>query len=420
MDYSWNHTGIMFWAWRDVLKNQKSSKYADWYEVERFDDPATPDTNEFSYRGWAGVPWLPEWKKVGRPDGLKHGPIDGNLVPAVKDMIFSVTRRWLDPNGDGNHSDGVDGFRLDVADVVPLGFWRDYRKFVRGINPDAYLVGEVWWEQWPDKLWDPAPWVQGDVFDAVMHYQWYSPTRNFFAGAPPRLSPTQYRSAIDSLGNGIAPEFQRDMMNLAASHDTPRMNTSIYNGGKFKYHEGPREDSTYKIDRPDARTRRVQEMILVQQFTFIGAPHIWNGDEVGMWGADDPDERKPVVWSDLKYDDEITHPFGRARHHDKVEPDTALLAVYQRLIELRKNHLRLFVDGKFKWLVSDDAKEVIAYERLLGDTVAVVAFNLSDKTQTVSLGATGKYRLVYPAGNEARELSSLQLPAKSALVWMRE
>ena len=47
-------------------------------------------------------------------------------------------------------------------------------------------------------------------------------------------------------------------------------------------------------------------MILVQQFTYVGAPHIWNGDEVGMWGADDPDERKPMVWSDLRYEDEGT------------------------------------------------------------------------------------------------------------------
>ena len=65
-------------------------------------------------------------------------------------------------------------------------------------------------------------------------------------------------------------------------------------------------------------------MILVQQFTGVGAPHVWNGDEVGMWGADDPDERKPLVWADLRYDDETTDPLGRPRHRDRVVPDTAL------------------------------------------------------------------------------------------------
>jgi glycosidase len=56
VDYSWNHTGITFWAWRDVLARQRASPFADWYAVDRFDDPATPDTSEFSYRGWVGVP----------------------------------------------------------------------------------------------------------------------------------------------------------------------------------------------------------------------------------------------------------------------------------------------------------------------------------------------------------------------------
>ncbi|HKJ02014.1 MAG TPA: alpha-amylase family glycosyl hydrolase, partial [Longimicrobiales bacterium] len=56
IDYSWNHTGTTFWAWRDVLERQAASPYADWYEIEAFDDPTTPDTSEFSYRGWAGVP----------------------------------------------------------------------------------------------------------------------------------------------------------------------------------------------------------------------------------------------------------------------------------------------------------------------------------------------------------------------------
>ena len=253
MDYSWNHTGIAFWAWRDVLKNQRASKYADWYEIERFDDPATVDTNEFAYRGWADVPWLPEWKKIGRPAGATKGAIEGNLMPGVREHVFSVTRRWLDPNGDGDHSDGVDGFRLDVADVVPLGFWRDYRRFVRSINPEAYLVGEIWWQEWPNSLYDPAPWLQGDVFDAVMNYRWFTPTRGFFTGAPAETA-SRYVAELDSLTRGIGPAELKAMMNLTASHDTPRFSTAIYNPGKYKYHNTPREDPGYRIDRPDDET----------------------------------------------------------------------------------------------------------------------------------------------------------------------
>jgi cyclomaltodextrinase len=423
MDYSWNHTGTTFWAWQDVLAHQRASRFAGWYEIERFDDPATPDTNEFAYKGWAGVPWLPEWKKIGRPAGQTKGAIDGNLVPGVRELVFSVTRRWLDPNADGDPSDGVDGFRLDVADVVPLGFWRDYRRLVRSVNPDAYLVGEVWWESWPDKVYDPAPWLRGDVFDAVMNYRWYTPTRSFFAGAPPFLNASGYAASLDSLATGIGPSFQRAMMNLTASHDTPRFGTSVYNPGRYKYRNTPREDPAYRIDRPDERTRRIEQRILVQQFTWVGAPHVWNGDEVGMWGADDPDERKPLVWADLRYDDETTDPLGRPRRRDRVVPDTGLLRVYRDLIALRKQHLRLFVDGTPRWLLTDDAHGLLAYERVLGDQRAIVAFNNSDATREVSLAADGRYRVAYPTGDTASAAGGrlrATLPARAARVWIRE
>lgn len=423
LDYSWNHTGRTFPAWRDLVTNQRKSKYADWYAIERFDDPATPDTNEFSYRGWVGVPSLPEWKKVGRPEGRTHGPIEGNLMPGVRDLVFAVSRRWLDPNGDGDPSDGIDGFRLDVAEMVPLGFWRDYRRFVRSVNPETYLVGEVWWERWPDTIYDPAPWLQGDVFDAVMNYRWYMPTRSFLAGALPAITASGYTASLDSLTQGISLPHQRAMMNLMASHDTPRFGTSIYNLGRFKYHNGPREDPGYRIDRPDDRTRRSQQLILVQQFTYIGAPHIWNGDEVGMWGADDPDERKPLVWADLEYDDEVAHPFGRARHRDRVAPDTALFRVYQEVIALRKQHLRLFVDGALAWLRADDGAGLLAYERVLGDQRAIVAINASEAPGEVSLAAEGTYRQAFPAGGTVTTVNgklTARLPARSARVWIRE
>lgn len=418
VDYSWNHTGVNFWAWQDVVKNQAASAFADWYAVDRFDDPTTADTNEFRYTGWANVPSLPEWKKVGRPEGMTKGAIDGNLMPAVRDHIYAVSRRWLDPNGDGNPADGVDGFRLDVADVVPLGFWRDYRRFVRGINPEAYLVGEVWWDQWPDRMWDPAPWLQGDVFDAVMHYHWFAPTRSFFGSTPPFLTATAYAAALDALGSSIAAPQMGAMMNLTASHDTPRFGTAIYNPGRNKFRVTPREDSLYKVDRPDARTRDLQVMILVQQFTWRGAPHIWNGDEVGMWGADDPDERKPMLWDDLRYDDESTHPFGRARVRNAVAPDTALRALYRELIALRRAHLRLFVDGATRWLITDDATRTLAYERTLAGQRAVVAFNASDTMQTLTLPLTATDVQRYASSGVRQEGGTVVMPARSAVVWV--
>ncbi|MEJ2539109.1 MAG: glycoside hydrolase family 13 protein [Gemmatimonadota bacterium] len=435
VDYSWNHTGATFWAWRDVLRNQEDSPFAGWYEIEAFDDPATPDTSEFAYRGWAGVPELPELRKVGRPPGETHGAIEGTLVPEVRAHIFNVTRRWLDPDGDGDPSDGVDGFRLDVAEMVPLGFWREYRDTVRTLNPDALLVGEVWWEDWPDRMYDPAPWLQGDVFDAVMNYRWYRPTRGFFTSAPPDLSPSGYWDALQAVAEGIAEARIKAQMNLTASHDSPRFATSLQNPGRYKFRVNPREDPDYDLGPADATTRTRQELILLQQFTWVGAPHVWNGDEVGMWGADDPDNRKPLLWPDLSYEDEEADPFGRSRPATPVRRDVELRELYRELIALRKEHLALFVDGTARPLLTDDARGILVYERALGGAErAVVAFNVGDAEVTVDVPVpSGRYRRAAAVG-EARGSTrpaplaveeesaslSLRLPASGGVVWIRE
>lgn len=384
LDYSWNHTGITFWAWRDVLEKQQASHYADWYQIKQFDDPATPDTSEFAYEGWAGVRELPNLTKVGVPEGWHGGPAEGNLHPEVKQHVFNVTRRWLDPDGDGDPSDGIDGFRLDVAEQVPLGFWRDYRRFVKAINPEAYLVGEIWWERWPERMMDPKPYL-GDVFDAVMNYRWYMPTRSFLAGALPRETASSYVAHLDSVERGIPRENLLAMMNLTASHDTPRFATSIYNPGRYKYNVNPRDNPDYRLGKPDARAQQLQKLILVQQFTYYGAPHIWNGDEVGMWGADDPDNRKPLIWPDLTYEPEATDPFGRSRTPDTVAPDAALRDFFRRLIALRKEYRDLFVYGDLRYLLTDDERGLLAYTRRNGTQQAVIVFNTSEHAQEVVL-----------------------------------
>ncbi|MEO8201085.1 MAG: alpha-glucosidase C-terminal domain-containing protein, partial [Gemmatimonadota bacterium] len=140
-------------------------------------------------------------------------------------------------------------------------------------------------------------------------------------------------------------------------------------------------------------------------------------------GADDPDERKPMVWGDLQYDAETTHPLGRPRKRDRVAPDTAMFRVYQDLIALRRRHLRLFVDGTLHWLTTDDARGLLVYERVLGDQRAVIAFNNSDAIHEVSVPANGRYRAAYPVGSGvvvANGVIRVQLPARTARVWIRE
>jgi cyclomaltodextrinase len=386
MDYSWNHTGITFWAWQDILTNQKDSEFADWYRIDSFEDPTLG--TEFSYRGWAGVNELPEFKRHGEGADLPviHSePAPADLHPDLKRHIFAVTKRWMDPTGTGDISKGIDGFRLDVAELIPAKFWRDYRHFVRSINPDAYLVGELWWEKWPDKMMDPSPWLQGDIFDAGMNYRWYMPTRSYFGMAKPEiLLPSEYVSHIDSISKGVPENVYYSQMNLTASHDSPRFMTSMLNKGQYKFQVNPRENPEYQLDAAtDPKTLDRINLVLVKQFTDIGAPHIWMGDEMGMWGADDPDTRKPLIWSDLIFEDETYHPIKGKQNARKVEFDTNRFNLYKTLISIRKTH-PVFVHGSKKYTLIDDNRNLLGFEReYLGD-YAIVIFNNSNVDASVT------------------------------------
>ena len=413
LDVSWNHTGITFWAWQDVLKNGAKSRYADWYEIESFDP--------FSYKGWAGVPELPELKKFGA-EGRKHGqPVPGTLHPDVRDHIFAVTRRWMDPYGDGRTEYGVDGFRLDVAELIPMGFWREYRTFVRSINKDAYLVGEVWWETWPDKMLDPGPWVKGDVFDAVMNYRWYKPTRSFFANAQPSvLTASQYVAHLDSVSRGIKTSTQRAMMNLTASHDSERFSTSILNADRrYKYRMSPRETPDLNVGPADAWTRRLQRLILIHQFTYIGAPHIWNGDEFGMGGADDPDMRKPILWPELSFEDERAHPFGKPRATVPARADMETHAFYKTLIAIRRGHPALRT-GSLQYAQTSDPVNGLAYVRTAGDDRVIVVFNNAASATDMNVKGVPDGAYVDAVSGTPYRISgrsvSLKMDGKSALI----
>jgi len=386
VDFSWNHVGSEFWAFNDIKKNGKSSVFADWFEVEEYDNPATPE-NEFKYVGWANVKYMPEANKV-IEGGVRNYPVEGNYYSNdLKYHIFAVTHRWMDPNRDGTFNDGIDGIRLDVAAEVPLGFWRDYRKFVRKTNPEFYLVGEVWWKSWPDTLMNPEKFVQGDIFDAIMHYRWFKPTRHYFASAPNKRTASNYKAGLDSLFVGIDSANMRAMMNLTSSHDAPRLLSSVYNKFKYKYNEKATADAGFKIDRPDELTYKIVKMIIAQQFTFVGSPHIWNGEEAGMWGGDDPDNRKPIVWDDISYEMETHHPLGINRTADSVKVNEELFSFYKNMIKLRKEN-PVLAFGHLDYVLVDDARNLLAYRRFDARNEIVVVFNNSDVSQQVVISAT--------------------------------
>lgn len=404
MDYSWNHTGKTFWAINDIRKNGKKSKYVDWYTITQFIDSASR-RKELKYEGWGGNnPYMPVFRKNIIPSGKKVMPFEGNLhSESLKQHIFDVSRRWLDPDGDGNPSDGVDGFRLDVAGEIPMGFWREYRKVVRSVNPDAYLIGEIWWQEWPDKLFDPKVFLAGDQYDAITNYRWYRIARGFFGQAEPILKPTEFIKEINRINKGINIENLQAMMNVSSTHDTPRLSTSLFNKTMDKYKAKPSDNPDYKINKPDQHTRKEQIILLIHQFTFIGAPQIWNGEEVGMWGADDPDCRKPMVWDDITYEDErAAYDPAKKRPVDVVRPDSILRSFYTKLCRMRREN-PVLVYGDLSFSVADDKKMILGYNRRMGNEEIAVIFNRSDSLRYVSVpvGTDGQYEDMLSPENDS-------------------
>ncbi|RMD48548.1 MAG: glycoside hydrolase family 13 protein [Ignavibacteria bacterium] len=369
IDGVFNHVGTLFWAFQDVVKNQEKSKFKDWFTITQFDDPST-EKNEFDYEGWIGIKSLPEFRED--ENGLVKGP---------REHIHKIVKRWMDPNGDGDPSDGIDGWRLDVAEIVNHNFWKDFRKWVKGINPDAYITGEVWWEDWKvNKMFNAAPWLQGDQFDAVMNYRFTRALKRFVSDNKIGIGPDGF---IDSLFNQYR-DYDRDnvlvMMNLLGSHDTERLSSMIVNPDIWYDHGAiPTEDNNWDVRKPNEIERAKQRLMVGIQMTLPGAPHIYYGEEAGMWGGDDPDDRKPMVWPEFKYEVETHHPFGKERPADKVEFDNNLFGWYKKMIHIRRMNEELSL-GEIEFKVVSEEKKVLSYKRLyLGSECLIVVNNNKNK-----------------------------------------
>lgn len=313
--------------------------------------------------------------------------------------------------------------------MVNINFWKEFRRWTREINPKSYLVGEVWWEDWKNnKMFDPSDWIKnGDVFDAVMNYRLTVPILNYFTDNKNKISSSQFAKRVTALVTQFPADITQVQMNMLDSHDTDRLPSIIVNPDRWYDHQASAGDNkNYHVRKPTEEEIRVQKLVLLFQFTTPGAPSIYYGSESGMWGGDDPDERKPMVWNDMTYDSEISHPFNLSRPSDTVQFDSMLYSYYSQLIAIRKTNPVLAL-GSIQFIHTDDKNNTVIYERELNGKKMIVAINNSHSSQRITLPSDKKvirYTDVlsqqHITKNSQKKKFAVLLPPKSGGVYLPE
>lgn len=385
-DGVFNHMGYNSFAFADLRKNQQKSPYKDWFTVYAWDDPKTEES-EFKYQGWFDVASLPELKED--ENGLVKGP---------REYVFAATARWMNPMGKGP-AFGIDGWRLDVAFCVKHAFWKDWRQQVLKLNPEAYITAEL-----VSPLEETLAYLQGDEFDGEMNYNWSFTCTEFFIHPPEmRSKVSEFDAELKRMREAFPPKVAYSNQNLFGSHDVNRLGSHIVNRGIGRFRDWgsyfniskAADNPEYQVRKPNREEYEIQKLFAVFQFTYLGAPMIYYGDEVGMWGANDPDDRKPMIWDDIEYEDEVYLPNQEKRAPDPVAQNKDLLEHYQRLIAIRKAEPALS-KGSFKTLHIDDERELFLFERQWENQRIWVLINNAEQSQSLQIeGPTAKALELY-------------------------
>lgn len=322
LDGVFNHASRGFFFFHDILENGPYSPWLNWFKIHDWPLSAYDGNLPANYEGWAGNRAL---------------PVFNHDNPEVREYIMEIAEYWI--------KFGIDGWRLDVPfEIKTPGFWQEFRQRVKALNPEAYIVGEVWR--------DAREWLQGDQFDGVMNYLFTAPTIAFTAGDQvdlsqvedrsyepyPPLFAREYAEKIQTLLNLYPWEIQLTQLNLLASHDTARL-LSIAGG-----------------DRASV------ELATLLLLTFPGAPSIYYGDEVGLLGKLDPDSRRGFPL--------------------ETQWDVEIFAYHHQLIDLRHAHPALCT-GDYRVLFAEGTG--YAFARTLGDNELIIAVNVGTVPQKLTL-----------------------------------
>jgi cyclomaltodextrinase / maltogenic alpha-amylase / neopullulanase len=338
LDGVFNHSSRGFFQFNDILENGPHSPWLGWFYIDGWPVSAYDGRKHANYQGWVGNRALPKFNTDN---------------PQVREFLIGVGEYWI-------REYGIDGWRLDVPDEIRTpGFWEEFRSRVRAINPEAYLVGEIW-QAAPD-------WLHGDRFDATMNYVFAAAVIAFMAGDRVSAKLVADRS-YDPYPGIDAPKFGERIGRMLAEYD---WETTQVQFNLLDSHDAPR---VLSLARGDKATLRLATLL---QMTFPGTPSIYYGDEIAIPGTRrydrpyrDQDARRPFPW------------------HDESAWDRDMLDFFRHATALRHAHPALR-GGEFHQVYAQDRQ--YAFVRRDDAETLLVVINASDDPAEVRLPVSGYF-----------------------------
>ncbi|HPQ00347.1 MAG TPA: glycoside hydrolase family 13 protein [Termitinemataceae bacterium] len=309
LDAVFNHCGCEFGPWKDVMERGALSPYRDWFYIKEF--PLFTEEKDGHHRHRAN------FETFAFVTGM---PKLNTTNPEVREYLLGVAEHYV-------REFDIDGWRLDVANEIDHAFWQEFRRRVKAIKPDLYIVGEVWH--------DAMSWLRGDQYDAVMNYPLGMAISDFLLEKNWTKTARDFCQRLDHLWFSYPEPVMKVAFNLLDSHDTDRLVTRM----------GSREKA---------------KLALTLLFALPGSPCIYYGTEYALEGGGDPDNRRCMIW-------------------DARPEEEEFFRFLSLLVQTRRRYWQVFSEGKRTYRTHQAYPGLLAITIEFGSTKLQVLINRDDR-----------------------------------------
>jgi glycosidase len=288
---------------------------------------------------------------------------------AADKHLAHIVRRWMDPNSDGNPSEGVDGWVICEPSRAPHEFWKRWRKDVKKVNGSALLVCDV--------AGDASPWLHGDEFDVAIDHRLADALHRFFGKASETSTLEDLFRTLTAISEDRSLDARLATPRPLGGPRAGRLLTALARSAV------PSTGAGAGISRKlDNKTVGRQRLATVLQYFCPGSPMIYYGDEAGMVGGNDALSRAPMWWKDL--------PAASSKPTAYREDFVSLV----QWLNVRRDLHAPLRKGAFRTVMQDAKRRVFAFARSLPGDEVILVVNYGNANQQVTLPAGTPGQLV--------------------------